>query len=183
MPTLLASLAIPPSPRVRGRNLGPLLGGRAEQPGFAFAETDESEVLAEGPARLLCARKLGACRLYDIDKDPGEHDDLAPMDRDRFERMRTELGALGASQGRFEREGLRAETGKGWPPPILRGMAGDADVAGDLATLLDDSDRDIRRKAAELLFKLRRPESVPALRLAIGRATKIRSSVVGVRSR
>lgn len=170
LPTILSALAIPPSPRLRGRDLGPLLtGARTEQPGFAFAETDESALLAEGPDRLLCARKLGACRLYDVTEDPAERHDLAGARPDRFQAMRRELQALEASHGRFERAGLRAETGRGWPPPILRGIAGDADAALDLAALLDDADRDIRRKSAELLFKLARPESVPPLRLALGR--------------
>ncbi len=169
LPTVLAALAIPRSPRIRGRNLGSLLGGSKEQPGFAFAETDDDEVLAEGSYRLLCERKLGACRLYDLDHDAAERTDRSSMEPERFRRMRTELGALAASQGRFEREGLRAETGKGWPAPILRAIAGDADVALDLSSLLDDSDRDIRRKAAELLLKLDRPETIPALRLALGR--------------
>ena len=82
--------------------------------------------------------------------------------------MRARLRALGASHGEFEARGLRAE-GKGWPPPILRGISGDADAAPELAELLDDADVAIRRKAAELLFELRRPETAPALRLALTR--------------
>jgi HEAT repeat protein len=170
LPTVLAALAIPPSPRLRGRSIGPsLLGPTPSTPGMAFAETEESSLLAEGSLRLVCARKLGACRLFDLAKDPGEREDIAASARDRFDKMRAELSALGASHGRFERDGLRAETGRGWPAPILRGIAGDGDAAADLATLLDDSDREIRRKAAELLYKLRRPETAPALTLALGR--------------
>ncbi|HEX4338103.1 MAG TPA: sulfatase-like hydrolase/transferase [Polyangiaceae bacterium] len=170
LPTLLDGLAIPPSPRIRGRSFGAeLAGAKPEGPGFAFSETDESALLAEGTDRLICARKLGACRLYDLAKDPEEREDVAPAARERFDKMRAELTALGASHGRFEREGLRAETGRGWPAPILRGIAGDADAATDLASLLDDSDRDIRRKAAELLFQLRRPETVEALTLSLAR--------------
>jgi len=169
LPTLLAGLSIPASPRIRGRNLGPLLAGDGDHDGFAFAETDESALLAEGPLRLVCARKLGACRLYDVEHDAAEQEDLAGQKPEQLERMRTELAGLGASHGKFERDGLRAETGKGWPAPILRGIAGDAEAAPDLAGLLDDSDREIRRKAAELLMKLRRPDALPALRLALGR--------------
>ena len=78
------------------------------------------------------------------------------------------LRQLNASHGRYEVRGLRAE-GKDWPAPILRGVAGDGDAARDIAGLLDDADPAIRRKAAELLFELRRPETAPALRLALGR--------------
>ncbi len=170
LPTLLAALSIPASPRIRGRDLGPLLSSqRPEGPGMAFAETEEDALLAEGSARLVCARKLGACRLYDIARDPHETTDIAGSDPDRAAKMRAELSALGASHGRFELAGLRRESGRGWPAPILRALAGDADAAPDLAPLLDDADPEIREKSAELLFKLRRPESAPALRLALAR--------------
>ncbi|MCS6899279.1 MAG: sulfatase, partial [Myxococcales bacterium] len=63
LPTILAALRIPRPARVRGRDLGSYLG--PTEPfaglGFAFAETDESTMLAEGSLRLVCARKLGAC--------------------------------------------------------------------------------------------------------------------------
>jgi arylsulfatase A-like enzyme len=169
LPTILSALSIPPSPRIRGRGFGAALLTATPDPGFAFAETEESTLLAEGPARLVCARKLGACRLFDVAKDPAEREDIAASSRERFDKMRADLSSLGASHGRFEREGLRVETGRGWPPPILRGIAGDADAALDLAGLLDDSDREIRRKAAELLYRLRRPETLSALTLALGR--------------
>lgn len=169
LPTVLAALSVPATPRIRGRNLGPLLGGAPEGPGFAFAETDESELLAKGQYRMVCARKIGACRLYDVDRDPGERTDLAKVEPDRFEALRAEVRAFGASHGRFEAQGLRAETGRGWPEPIRRAMAGDGDAAADLARLLDDADKEIREKAAELLFTLHRPETTDAVRLALGR--------------
>ena len=65
--------------------------------------------------------------------------------------------------------GLRAE-GKGCPAAILRGSVGDGDAAEEIATLLEDADASIRKKAAELLFELRRKETIPALRLALSRA-------------
>jgi len=169
LPTILAALSIPPSPRIRGHAFGAALLAKTDAPGFAFAETEEQALLAEGNDRLVCARKLGACRLFDIAKDPGEREDVSASSRERFDKMRTELAALGASHGQFEREGLRAETGRGWPPPILRGIAGDADAAPELAALLDDSDRDMRRKSAELLYELHRAETVPSLMLSLGR--------------
>jgi arylsulfatase A-like enzyme len=169
LPTVLSALSVPPSPRLRGRDLGPLLVGAAEGPGFAFSETDESELLASGPHRLVCARRIGACRLFDVERDPGEGTDLAATEGARLEAMRAEVRAFGASHGRFEAAGVRAETGRGWPAPILRAIAGDGDAATDLSGLLDDADREIRRKAAELLFVHHRAETVPAVRLALGR--------------
>jgi len=169
LPTVLAALEIPRPPRLRGRDLGALLAGaRAEQPGLALAETDEQALLAEGPWRLICARQIGACQLFDVTSDPGQRHDVAPAQSERFRAMRERLRALGASHGTYEVTGLRAE-GKGWPGAILRGIAGDGDAAGEIAALLEDADRDIRRRAAEVLFALRRPETAPSLRLALSR--------------
>ena len=86
----------------------------------------------------------------------------------RFEALRLRQRQLAASHGQFEQHGLRAR-GRRWPQAILRGVAGDVEVAADLAALIDDADVEIRRKAAELLFDLRQPSSAPALRLALTR--------------
>jgi hypothetical protein len=48
-------------------------------------------------------------------------------------------------------------------------VAGDGDAAEDVAALLDDADRTIRQKAAEVLFDLNRETAGPALRLALSR--------------
>ncbi len=169
LPTLLTALDIPKPPRLRGRDLGPLLAGkRAEGKGLALAETDEQTLLADGSLRLICARKLGACKLFDLATDPAETRDISNDKQTEFAELRARLKELGASHGRYEQNGLRAE-GKGWPPAILRGISGDGDAAEEIAALLDDADLAIRRKAAELLFELKRPEAKAALRLAVGR--------------
>ncbi len=169
LPTMLSAMTIPRPPRLRGRDLGELLmGKRASGEGLALAETDEQVLLAEGSLRLICARQLGACKLYDIAHDPGELDDLSDSRRERFEAMRQRQRELSASHGRFEARGLRAE-GRGWPAPIMRGISGDTDAAEEIAALLDDAEVTIRRKAAELLFELHRESTVAALLLALGR--------------
>jgi arylsulfatase A-like enzyme len=168
LPTVLSAIGVPKPPRVRGRDLGPLLMGGPSGPGLALAETEEQAMIAEGSHRLLCDRKLGACRLYDLSKDPRQQRDGSSDDPERARTLRARLRELGASHGRYEVRGLRAE-GKGWPAPILRGVTGDGDAAEEIATLLDDADLAVRRKAAELLFALRRPETAPALRLALSR--------------
>jgi arylsulfatase A-like enzyme/HEAT repeat protein len=170
MPSVLSALAVPRPPRIRGRDLGDLLAGkRPSGPGMAYAETDEQALYAEGPLRLLCARRLGACKLFDLDKDPGETRDASADHPEALTQLRAKQRELSASHGRFEQSGLRAE-GKGWPAAILRGAGGDGDAAEEIATLLEDADASIRKKAAELLFELRRKETAPALRLALGRA-------------
>ncbi len=170
LPTVLSALAVPRPPRIRGRDLSSLLAGRrASGPGMAYAETDEQALYAEGPFRLLCARRLGACKLFDLEKDPGQTRDASADHPEALARLRGKQRELAASHGRYEQSGLRAE-GKGWPAAILRGQGGDGDAAEEVASLLEDADGAIRRKAAELLFELRRKETIPALRLALGRA-------------
>jgi arylsulfatase A-like enzyme len=169
LPTMLSAIGVPQPPRLRGRDLGPLIvGARAPGPGLALAETEDQAMIAEGPYRMLCERKIGACRLYDLSKDPRQQRDATGDEPERARALRARLRELGASHGRYEVRGLRAE-GKGWPAPILRGVTGDGDAAEEIAALLDDADLAVRRKAAELLFALRRPESAAALRLALSR--------------
>ena len=169
LPTVLGALDIPRPPRLRGRDLGPLLSGRAaDAPGFAYAETEEQALLASGTLRLVCARRLGACQLFDIATDPGEKNDLSSARSGERDALKARLRELSASHGRYELGGLRAE-GKGWPAAIRRAQAGDGEAAPELGELLDDADLAVRRKAAEMLFELRRPESAAALRLSLGR--------------
>ena len=169
LPTLMAALEVPLPPRLRGRNIGPLLTGKIQSgAGLALAETEEQVMLAEGNYRLICARQIGACQLFDIALDASERHDLSSVQPDRFERMRRRERELSASHGQYEAQGLRAE-GRGWPDAILRGVAGDGDAVEEIASLLDDADSAIRRKAAELLFEFDRPSVASALRLTLTR--------------
>jgi hypothetical protein len=168
LPTVLAGLSVPRPARVRGTDLGPLLAGGAAGDGFAFAETDEQMMLAKAALRLVCARAIGACALYDVNADPGEKHDVSAQHASELGAMRAELRKVEASHGKYEVQGLRRE-GKGWPEALRRGIAGDGDATGDVAALLDDADVAIRRKAAEVLFDLARPEAANALRLSVVR--------------
>lgn len=174
LPTVLEALAVPRPARIRGRDLGPLLTGQSAprepgtEPGLAVAETEDHTLLAEGTFRLICERRIGACQLFDLAKDPGQRKDVSTEHPERFERMRARSRHIAASHGEYETRGLRAE-GRGWPAPILRGISGDADAAPELSELLDDADPAIRRKAAELLFELARPETSGSLRLSLAR--------------
>jgi arylsulfatase A-like enzyme/HEAT repeat protein len=169
LPTVLSGLSIPVRPRIRGRDLGGLLsGGSAEPLGFAYAETDRQSMLARGSLRLLCERRLGACQLFDLDRDPGQQRDVAQLLAPRFDALRAEVQRFNASHGRYELAGLRAE-GRGWPAPLLRAIAGDEDALGEVSELLDDADVEVRRKAAEVLFRAKRQDTAPALQLAVQR--------------
>jgi arylsulfatase A-like enzyme len=169
LPTVLGALDVPRPPRLRGRDLGALLAGKAKPgEGLALSETEEQVLLAQGNDRLVCQRKVGACQLYDVSTDPGQRTDRSHEAVSRLKVLRDRLKELSASHGRYELLGLRAE-GKGWPAPLRRALAGDGDAAEDVAALLDDADVTIRRKAAEVLFDLKRPETAAALRLSVSR--------------
>ncbi len=171
LPTVLDGLEIMVPPRMRGNSfLNDLSGPEPKEdfPGLAVAETDHYVLLAEAQERLICERKSGACQLFDIRKDPAQRRDLSGLRPERLAQMRTRLRQIASTHGRFESEGLRA-SGQGWPQPIVLGMSGNAEVAPELALLLDDADPSVRRKAAELLFEIGTTAQGPALRLALTR--------------
>lgn len=167
LPTLLGGLGIPVPPRVRGRDLsGFLAGGELpDDPGQAFAESDGYTLFAERRHRLICERRSEACRLFDLELDPTETSDVSQQQPDALLRLTERVRALSASHGHYE----LAHGGRAWPAPIVRGLSGDASAAPELALLLDDADRTMREKAAELLFSLATEREAAALRLALGR--------------
>lgn len=172
VPTLLSSLRIPVPPRVRGNDLTPWLSASEEKKplplGFAVAETDSMTLLAEGSERLICERETGACRLFDLTQDPKQKKDLGLARPERFEDLRRRARAFAATHGAYETRGLR-EGGRDLPEALVRGLAGDKEVAPEVARLLDDADPLLRRKAAELLFSLGGEAQLSALRLAFSR--------------
>ena len=181
LPTTLSALGIPRPPRIRGRDLGSLLAGPAPpSKGLAYAETEEQAMLAEGPLRLICARRVGACQLFDLGTDPQQQQNLAAVRPKELEALRGRLRELAVSHGRYEATGLRAE-GRGWPGAILRAIAGDGDAAEEVAGLLEDADLGIRQKAAELLFELKRPEAAPAPGPGMAAAARRRGSAIAAR--
>ncbi|HKQ69614.1 MAG TPA: sulfatase-like hydrolase/transferase, partial [Polyangiaceae bacterium] len=183
LPTVLGALDVPLPPRIRGHDLGAWLSASRPPDGDnsrdterhkalpppAFAETDEYTLLADAEWRLVCARRASACSLYNLDLDPGEAHDASAANMERFAAMKALLRRLEASHGHYERTRGGAFGGKPWPEAIRRGLAGDGDAAKDVAGLLDDSDVLFRRKAAEVLFDLKRKEVAPDLRLALSR--------------
>ena len=100
LPTLLEALALPPLPGLDGVSLWPLLARREALP--------ERPIVAEGtlygPERRALVRwpwKLvevdgGASRLFDLEHDPGEKDDLAAAHPERLRALGEELASLRA---------------------------------------------------------------------------------------
>lgn len=162
LPTSLAALDVPPPPRLRGRDLGPALAGTAPatEEGLAFAETDDYTLVARGDDRLVCARKIGSCTLFDVARDPNERRPVT----DRSARV-TELRKLTAA---IERETGKVEASR-LPEALRRGLQGDRDAAEDVAPLLDDARVDIRRLAGRCAFKLKAPEMTTQLRRAMAK--------------
>lgn len=159
LPTVLSALDVPMPARIRGRDLGPWLAGKStdDARGFAFAETDDDTLVASGDDRLVCARRIAACTLFDVAKDPEEKRPVV----DRPERI-AELRKLTAS---VERENGKLEAAL--PEALRRGLQGDRDAAEDVGPLLDDARVDVRRAAARCAFRLRAPELRPQLRRAL----------------
>ncbi|MGD0679605.1 MAG: sulfatase-like hydrolase/transferase [Polyangiaceae bacterium] len=164
LPTVLSALGIPRPAPLRGRDLGPLLSGHSsvqQDPGFAFAETDDYALVAAGADRLVCQRRVAACGLFRPSEDPLEHRDRGPGEPGRLAQLRALLWATERDHGRYEAGGTAS-----WPEALRRGLQGEADAAADVASLLDDADVTIRRQAAKACFLLHAPITLPELKRA-----------------
>lgn len=160
LPTTLAALDVPQPARVRGRDLGALLAGKAPatEEGLAFAETDDYTLVARGDERLVCVRKIASCTLFDVRTDPLQTRPI--VDRPaRVQELRRLTAAIERENGKLEANAL--------PEALRRGLQGDRDAAEDVATLFDDARADIRREAARCAFRLRAPGMTPQLRRAL----------------
>lgn len=166
LPTMLSALGIPRPARVRGRDLGGVLMAStgAPDPGFALSETDDVSLLASGGDRLVCDRRAAACALYRPKSDPTEQHDDGPGEPERVAKMRAMLRSAERDHGRYESAG-----GPAWPEALRRGMQGDVDAALDVASLLDDADVVMRRKAAQVSFELHAPSALPGVRRAFAK--------------
>jgi arylsulfatase A-like enzyme len=168
LPTALSALGIPRPARVRGRDLGSLLVGattaKGGDDGFAFAETDDYALVASGEDRLVCERRAAACELYRPAADPLERQDRGPAEPDRAARLRALLRATERDHGRYETAGAAS-----YPEALRRGMQGESDAAEDVASLLDDADLAVRRKAAEVCFTLHVGATAPEVARAAAR--------------
>ena len=159
MPTTLAALDVPQPARVRGRDLGAILAGKAAagDEGLAFAETDDYTLVARGDERLVCLRKIASCTLFDVRTDPLQKRAIGDRPA-RVQELRRLTAAIERENGKLEAHAL--------PEALRRGLQGDRDAAEDVAALLDDARVDIRREAARCAFRLRAPAMTAQLRRA-----------------
>jgi len=164
LPTVLSALGVPRPPRIVGRDLGPALAGKpSAEPTYAFAETEDYTLVAEGDERLVCRRKLGACALYDVATDPRETQDRSREREARARELRGRARALEVAQGRYEAARTTI------PEALRRGLQGEIEAAPDVAALLDDASPEIRRLAAEVCYRQHAPAVLPQLRRAAER--------------
>jgi hypothetical protein len=136
----------------------------ATEGGFAFAETDDYALVASGGDRLVCERRAAACELFRPATDPLERTDRGPADPERLSQLRATLHATERDHGRYETAG-----GSPYPEALRRGIQGEVDAAIDVASLLDDANVALRRKAAEVCFALHAPATIPEVRRALSR--------------
>lgn len=160
LPTALSMYGIPKPPRVRGRDLGPVLLGKSPGPGIAFAEVEDAAMIARGDDRLVCNKKLATCALYDVSKDPGELVSIA--DPAKIASLKRDMKGLVSASAALE--GFQGVSG--WPDSLRRAFAGDTSAATEVTALLDDVDVGFRRRAAEVLARLAQPDTEPSIRRA-----------------
>ncbi len=163
LPTFLSASGTPRPPRIRGRDLGPLLTGQAaDDEGFAFAEVTPLAMVARGSERLICRRAENACALYDVSTDPLEARDLGAERPERVRELRALWQRTELDHGRME-----GERGSRIPAALRRGLQGDRDAAPEVAALLDDVDVTVRRSAALVLGKLASEQTIAQMERAL----------------
>ena len=147
--TLLAALGIPRDARMRGDDLGDVLARGEGGPRVAFAEIDDQRMVVENPYKLICG-EVG-CRLYDLERDPRERDNVAEAHADVHDRLRAELAGFVESIPEVEAMGVGDAA---WPPALARAQLGDASAAPAVRALLDDERDEVRAAAAHALGEL-----------------------------
>ena len=149
--------------RPRARCWPASAAGRRRRPRLRRDRRLRARRLRARPARLRAPR--GGVRALPARRRPARDARRgAAAQPARFDELRAMLRAVERDHGRYEGGG-----GPSWPEALRRGMQGDAEAATDVASLLDDADVTIRRKAAEVSFALHAPSTAPELRRALAR--------------
>lgn len=171
LPTALRALSVAPPPHLLGRPLVDVLAGQGQDgPGLgtAYAESRDMTLFGRGRRRLVCLRRAGGCALYDLDDDPRERRDIAPAHAAEVVDLRAELASIEARHGRDERAS-KPGVDRALPEALRRALTGDESAAPEVAKLLTETDVEIRRGAARVLFELKNEASAPLIRAAITR--------------
>jgi arylsulfatase A-like enzyme len=110
MPTVLELLGVAPPARIHGRSLLPLLRGEAWPPRPVFSAWGRAQLRALRDGRFKHVRRWSREELYDLQRDPGERQNLAGVEQGTARK-------LAAEAERLEREAasLLASVGPGKP--------------------------------------------------------------------
>ncbi|MDP3279409.1 MAG: sulfatase-like hydrolase/transferase [Deltaproteobacteria bacterium] len=169
LPTLIAGVGQPIPPRVRGRDLGPLLRGEPWDR-VAYASVNSERMVLSMPHKLLCDVIEGSCELFNLRLDPSERSNLADSQRETLDRLRPLIAGWDASHARYELLGLQNVTQDSapLPPEIERVVQGDRGAAVAAARLIDTLDAPRAARAVEALGTL--GDRDPAVLDALARA-------------
>jgi arylsulfatase A-like enzyme len=144
--TLLAALGVPRDARMRGDDLGPVLGGHPDLgPSHAFAVVGDEHMATDGLLKAICAIGAEGCRLYDLVRDPEERRNLGTEREADVARLR---GALSQHLSSIPSGEMRARREGGPPPELARAELGDPTVGPELVPLLGSEDPEVRAAAA-----------------------------------
>lgn len=146
--TVLSALGIPLDARMRGDDLGGLLlHDDAQAPAYAFADVGEQRMAADSRYKLICGPR-GECQLYDLDRDPGERQNIAQSEPEIAARLRGALRTFASSIPEVEAMSLGDDGA--WPAALAQAELGESDGAA-LQLLLGSQRTEVRQAAARLL--------------------------------
>jgi arylsulfatase A-like enzyme len=160
--TILSTAGVARDARMRGDDLGAVLGGdQSAGPRFAFASVEDRHMVTDGQFKLLCSVREAHCQLFDLRADPGEQQNLATQRVDLVERMRGELFAFLGSIA--QREVMAVRDHVAFPEPLVRARLFAPGAGPDLLPLLSDARPAVRAAAARSLGELRVSSALPVL--------------------
>ncbi|HEY2733854.1 MAG TPA: sulfatase-like hydrolase/transferase, partial [Polyangiales bacterium] len=161
-PTLLSALGIPRDPRMRGHDLSAILaGGTPDRNLRAFASIDELRMWSDGPHKLICEATEGACRLYDLSRDPTETRDASASEPGIAKQLASELSDMVASIPSVEV--LSMQSGDAWPKALARARLGDGTAGPELIPLLGDERPAVRAEAIRAVAALKLKTALPTV--------------------
>jgi arylsulfatase A-like enzyme len=149
--TLLSLVDVPAVAGMRGTDLGPWLAGEDPQrlpP--AFSEMERKKLVVHGGHKLLCDTARDFCELYDLQRDPGETQNLIGRRGELAAELRRQLQRWMASHAprRNEDDGAEVAT------LLDRGRQKDPGAIPGLIKLADGQ-VETRREAVRLLTLMR----------------------------
>ncbi len=167
-PTILGLLDIPVPVRMRGTDLGPWLRhppAPADRLGYAFAEFEDTRMVASRQDKLISETRKGFLEYYDLASDPGERHSLVEQRPDRVNVLSAALESWFSEQTRFALPPRK----NGGPIALERAQLGDPAAVDEVAGLLSDRAPAVRTEAARLLATTlpARPRTRPSLRAAL----------------